>query len=95
VADAILIVGLAWWFGATYFGTQHRIRNAGGSGSLLGGLSTGALYVVGGVASLSMIALALSASARFAATDAGFGPFVFGAILCAVAAGCTLGAAHA
>ena len=93
--DVILIGGLVWWFAGTYFGVRHRLRNPGGSGSWLGAAPKGVLYMVVGVASLGTIALAHSASACFAATDAGFGPFVFGAILCAMTAGSTLGAARA
>ena len=95
MANAILIVGLTWWFGGTYFGTRQRVRNAGGSGSMFGRLSRGVLYALGGGATLSMLVLALSASARFAEFDAVASPFVFGATLSAIAAGCTLGAAHA
>lgn len=94
MADLILVVGLAWWFGGTFFGTRHRLRHGRGAGSAPT-VAKGLLYAAGGVASLSMIALALSASARLAATDAGFSVFVFGATLCAIAAGCSLGAARA
>ncbi len=95
MTNAILVVGLAWWFGGTYFGTRHRLRKAGGAGSLLGSAPRGVLYVAAAAASFSMIALALSASTRIAAADSGFGPFVFGAILCSMVAGFTLGTARA
>jgi hypothetical protein len=36
MADVILFAGLARWFGGTYLGTQHRLRSAGPSASLLG-----------------------------------------------------------
>lgn len=94
MADFILIVGLAWWFGGTFLGTQSRIRNAGSSG-FLGSRSPLVLHGVGAGAFVAMVWLGVVASARIAAADGAFGPFVFAAILAAVTAGCTLGAARA
>ena len=95
MANGILILGLAWWFGGTFFGTMHRLRSAGGSGSRLGSAASILLYGTGAAASLSMIALARTASSLMASAHASFGVFVFGAVLSAILAGCTLGAARA
>ncbi|MAE94113.1 MAG: hypothetical protein CL910_05580 [Deltaproteobacteria bacterium] len=92
--DLLLVAGLAWWFGGTYFGARHRFRESG-PGALFGSASTALLHIVGIVASVSMVALALTASARIANTEGDFGLFVFGAILSAILAGSTLGAAQA
>ncbi len=53
------------------------------------------LYGTGLGAVASMLALARRAQLQMAAADGDFGLFVFGAVLCAVLAGCTLGAARA
>ena len=95
MADVILILGLGWWFAGTFFGTLSRLRNAGGSTSLLGSAAPPALYGTGLAAVVSMLVLARTARLQMAAADGDFGLFVFGAVLCAVLAGCTLGAARA
>ena len=94
MTDVILVAGLAWWFGGTYFGTQHRLRNRG-PGGILGSAPQAALYLAGGAASVSTIALALTASVRIANIEGDFGLYVFGAVLSAMVAGCALGAARA